>query len=95
MRFDNDVMRAEVDARTLRGILELSNQHAGTRLEERTGDFLYATEIDVRDGETYEIVTSSWVALDFNRKRYLGTTDIDFEKVEGVTTKGILTDAMN
>ncbi|MFW5729524.1 MAG: metallophosphoesterase [Spirochaetota bacterium] len=93
MRFDNDVMRAEVDASTLRSILERSNQHTATAFEERTGDFLYASEIDVEDGETYEIVTSSWVALDFNQERYLGT-EISFEQVEGVTTKGILTDAL-
>jgi hypothetical protein len=38
-----------------------------------------------------EIVTSSWVALDFNQQRYLGT-ETSFEQVEGVTTKGILTE---
>jgi 2',3'-cyclic-nucleotide 2'-phosphodiesterase (5'-nucleotidase family) len=95
MRFDNDVMRAEVDAATLRTILEHSNQHVDTPLAERSGDFLYATEVDVSDGETYDIATSSWVALEQNQQRYLGTTDIDFTKVEGVTTKGILTEAMN
>jgi 2',3'-cyclic-nucleotide 2'-phosphodiesterase (5'-nucleotidase family) len=94
MRFDNDVMRAEVDADTLRTILERSNQHAGTPVAERTGDFLYASEIDVEDSATYEIITSSWVALDFNQQRYLGTK-IDFEKVEDVTTKGILIEAMS
>lgn len=94
MRFDNDVMRAEVDADTLRTILERSNQHTATPISERTGDFLYASDIDVENGETYEIVTSSWVALDFNQQRYLGT-EITFEQVPEVTTKGILTDAMN
>lgn len=94
MRFDNDVMRAEVDADTLRTILARSNQHTGTPVAERTGDFLYASDINVEDRETYEIVTSSWVALDFNQQRYLGT-EIDFEKVENVTTKGILTEAMS
>ena len=95
MRFDNDVMRAEVDAATLRGILARSNQHEDTPLAERTGDFLYASDVEVEDGESYDIVTSSWVSLDFNQERYLGTTEIEFEKVEGVTTKGILTEAMN
>lgn len=93
MRFDNDVMRAEVDAATLRTILRRSNQHTATPVEERTGDFLYASDIEVEDGETYEIVTSSWVALDFNQQRYLGT-EISFAQVEGVTTKGILTEEM-
>ena len=94
MRFDNDVMRAEVDADTLRTILARSNQHTNTPVGERTGDFLYASDIEVAEGETYDIVTSSWVALDFNQQRYLGT-EISFEQVEGVTTKGILTEAMN
>ncbi len=94
MRFDNDVMHAEVDASTLRTILGRSNQHAETAFEERTGDYLYASEIDVEDGETYRIVTSSWVALDFNQQRYLGT-EVSFEQVEGVTTKGLLTEALD
>lgn len=99
MRFDNDVMRAEVDGETLRGIMALSNQHTETPLSERTGDFLYTSGLSgnrtIRAGRSYEILTSSWVALDFNQEGYLGTTSIEFEQVPDVTTKGILTDAMN
>ncbi len=94
MRFDNDVMEAEVDASTLRTILGRSNQHTATPFDERTGDFLYASDIEVEDGKTYRIVTSSWVALDFNQQRYLGTV-VSFAQVEGVTTKGILSEAMD
>jgi 5'-nucleotidase / UDP-sugar diphosphatase len=93
MRFDNDVMRATVDARTLRTILERANQHEITSLADRTGDFLYAGPVSIRDGAEYEIVTSSWVALDFNQMRYLGVT-VEFEKVPDITTKGILAGAM-
>ena len=94
MRFDNDMMHAEVDASTLHTILGRSNQHIETAFEERTGDYLYASDINVEDGETYRIVTSSWVALDFNQQRYLGT-EVSFEQIEGVTTKGLLTEALD
>jgi 2',3'-cyclic-nucleotide 2'-phosphodiesterase (5'-nucleotidase family) len=93
MRFDNDVMVATVDAPTLRSIMARSNQHKMRDLAERSGDFLYANALDIQDDREYRIATSSWVALDFNQEGYLGTM-IDFEQVEGVTTKGILTDAM-
>lgn len=93
MRFDNDVMVATVDAETLRTIMARSNQHEIRDLAKRSGDFLYASDLEIQDGREYRIATSSWVALDFNQERYLGTT-VTFDKVEGVTTKGILTDAM-
>jgi 5'-nucleotidase / UDP-sugar diphosphatase len=93
MRFDNDVMRATVDAGTLRTIMARANQHESASLGDRTGDFLYAGPVSIHDGEEYEIATSSWVALDFNQMRYLGVT-VEFEKVPDVTTKGILAGAM-
>ena len=95
MRFDNDVMVATVDGDTLKTILSVANQHRGTSLGDRTGDFVYSNDITPRAGRTYRIVTSSWVALPFNLMRYLNTTDVTFEKVEGVTTKQILSDALN
>jgi len=94
MRFDNDVMRATVDADTMRTILAHANQHEMDDLSGRTGDFLYTGGLEVRDGRTYEIVTSSWVALDFNQMRYLGTT-VEFEKIPDITTKGLLIEALN
>jgi 2',3'-cyclic-nucleotide 2'-phosphodiesterase (5'-nucleotidase family) len=94
MRFDNKVMEATVSAKTLRTVLSLSNQHLVDTLEDRTGDFLYASDIDVVDGRYYRIVTSSWVALDFNQKRYLGT-EIPFEEIPDITTKQILVSELN
>lgn len=93
MRFDNDVMRATVDAETMRTILAHANQHESSQLSQRSGDFLYTGGLTVRDGREYEIVTSSWVALDFNQMRYLGTT-LEFEQIPDITTKGILTARM-
>ncbi len=94
MRFDNDVMRATVGAETLRTILSRSNQHTMRDVVARSGDFLYSNDVSVVDGRRYDIVTSSWVALDFNQMRYLGA-EIAFEALPGVTTKGILLDALS
>ena len=94
MRFDNDAMRATVSADTLRTILARSNQHLVSSIQGRTGDFLYSSDVTVRDGRQYTIATSSWVALDFNQQRYLGATVV-FEKVPGVTTKGLLLEELN
>lgn len=94
MRFDNDVMRATVDADTMRTVLRHANQHLESDLRSRSGDFLYTGDLTVRDGREYEIVTSSWVALDFNQEGYLGTT-VEFEQIPEITTKGILVEAMN
>ncbi|MFW5828438.1 MAG: hypothetical protein ACOCU4_10110, partial [Alkalispirochaeta sp.] len=93
MRFDNDVMRATVDADTMRTILGHANQHLQDDLRSRTGDFLYTGNLTVQDGREYEIVASSWVALDFNQEGYLGTT-VEFEQIPEITTKGILVEAM-
>lgn len=94
LRFDNDVMVAEVDGATLAGILALANQNVNTPLLDRTGDFVYATPFTPEPDQTYKLVTSSWIALPFNVERYLGTSDISFEKVADVTTKGILVNAL-
>ncbi len=93
MRFDNKVMVAEVSPDTLRKILSISNQQNFENVYDRSGDFLYTNGIEVEDGRSYTIVTSSWVALDFNQKRYFGT-NIEFKQVPDVTTKNILIEAM-
>ena len=93
MRFDNDVMRATVDAATVRTILSRSNQHTMGDAAARSGDFLYSNAVSVVDGRSYDIVTSSWVALDFNQMGYLGV-EVAFEALPEVTTKGILLEAL-
>ena len=89
MRFDNDVMIATVDAATLEIILSMSNQHEMENVADRTGDFLYSSGIKKPLSGRYKIVTSSWVALDFNQMKYLGAT-VEFVKVPDITTKGLL-----
>jgi hypothetical protein len=96
-------MVTEVDGATLRTILATANQPVGSydalfedvNLDALTGDFVYATEVNVDDDATYRMVTSSWVALPFNQLGYLGVEGLTFETLPDVTTKGILLDALN
>lgn len=95
MRFDNDVVYVDVDGATLATILSSSNQDENTPVEARNGDFIYATPLDGIDPErTYRLVTSSFVALDFNQGPLLNVEGLEFTTIEGVTTKGITRDAL-
>lgn len=93
MRFDNDVMVAEVDAPTLRSILARSNQHLATDLGARSGDFLYTRPVAVQDGRRYRIATNSWVAAPANQERYLGVK-LEFSKAGNLRVKRALLDAL-
>lgn len=90
MRFDNDVMVATVDAETMSTILAGANLDQDTPLTDRHGDFVYASPLEVEPGVNYLLVTSSWIALDFNQLAFLGVEGIEFTQFEGVTTKGLL-----
>lgn len=95
MRFDNDVVYVDVDGATLEAILVGSNQDAGTPVEERKGDFIYATPLpQIEPDRTYRLVTSSFVALDFNQGPLLNVEGLEFTTIDGVTTKGITRDAL-
>lgn len=94
MRFDNDVMVADVDSETMATILSRANFDANTPLETLSGDFVYSSPLTVEPGRTYRLVTSSWIAMDFNQKNFLGVEGIEFEKLDGVTTKGLLAESL-
>ena len=94
LRFDNDVMRAEVDGETLQAILAIANQDADTPLDMRTGDFVYSTALEPQAGERYVMVTSSWIALPFNVGLYLGVEGIAFEQLPDISVKGLLRQAL-
>lgn len=94
IRFDNDVMVAEVDSGTMATIMSRANFDANTPVWVRSGDFVYASPLTVEAGRTYKLVTSSWIALPFNQQNFLGVSGIEFEKLDGVTTKGILADSL-
>lgn len=92
VRFGGDIRVAEVDGATLEGIMRLANQHQAASLDERTGDFVYAREIDIDPAATYRLATNGWTAQ--NQEAYLGTTDLEFVPVEGLELKQIVRDAL-
>jgi 2',3'-cyclic-nucleotide 2'-phosphodiesterase (5'-nucleotidase family) len=93
VRFDGDIRVAEVDGATLRRIMAQANQHEAATLEERTGDFVHAAELAVDPDATYRLATNGWTAT--NQRRYLGTDDLAFEQVDGLTLKGAVADALD
>jgi 2',3'-cyclic-nucleotide 2'-phosphodiesterase (5'-nucleotidase family) len=92
IRFDGDIVIAEVDGATLRRILSVANQHDAATLEERTGDFVHAEEFEVDPDATYRLATNGWTAT--NQQRYLGTDGLAFSPVEGLTLKGAAAEAL-
>jgi 2',3'-cyclic-nucleotide 2'-phosphodiesterase (5'-nucleotidase family) len=93
IRFDGDIVATEVDGATLRSILARANQHEAATLDERTGDYVHAAKVAVDDGETYRLATNGWTAM--NQARYLGTEDLEFAPVEGLTLKGAVANALS
>ncbi len=93
MRFNNDIMAAEVDSETLKQIAALCNQQNQTDIYKFSGDFLYTGDIEIESGKQYKIVTSSWAALESNQPKYFGQK-LKFEKIPYLTTKGIVTEAI-
>ena len=94
VRFDNEVMVAEIDGKTLESILAKANQHRYPSIENRSGDFLYANDIEIDPESTYQLATSAWIADSANQVRYLGV-ELPFEKLSDLTTKGLLIEALN
>ncbi len=93
MRFDNKVMMAEIDGASLRKILKRCNQHEEANINLRSGDFLYAGRVDIKDNKKYKIVTTGWVALDVNQEGYFGQK-INFEQIPNLITKGLIAEAL-
>lgn len=85
VRFDGKVMRASVDAATLRDILSRSNQDRGFAFERLTGDFVYASGPAIPDKTHLSLVTTDWCAG--RQKEYFGREDLRFTEVEGLRVK--------
>lgn len=85
VRFDGALQVADVSGETLSAIMQRTNQHRAASLEERTGDFVYAREIDLTPDARYRIATNDWTAT--NQESYLGTDDIVFQTVDGAMLK--------
>lgn len=94
IRFDNDLMVAQIDGETLEPILARANQHRLKSIEKRSGDFLYANEIEIDPERTYRLATSAWIADPENQLRYLGV-QLPFDELPDTTTKGLLMEALN
>ncbi len=93
MRFDNQVMCAEVDGKTLKKILKRCNQHENKDINSRSGDFLYTSHIEPKDDKKYKIVTTGWIALETNQENYFGQK-INFERMPNLITKGLIAEAL-
>jgi 2',3'-cyclic-nucleotide 2'-phosphodiesterase (5'-nucleotidase family) len=75
--FDSDAVTATVDGATLAEMLGRANQEPTTPLTEMRNNFVYATEIEPQEDETYTVVTAERVAQ--NARTLLGTEEITFE----------------
>lgn len=88
VRFDGDIRVATVSGAVLAQILTRANQHLATRLDQRTGDFVHAQAIDLDPAARYRVAVNGWTAQ--NQGPYLGTTDLDFQPVEGLMLKAVV-----
>ena len=92
VRFDGDLRVAEVSGETLATIMERANQHQAASLDQRTGDFVHAAQLDIDPGATYRLAVNGWTAI--NQSAYLGTEDLAFAAVEGLQLKSVVSDAI-
>ncbi|MBF9058123.1 bifunctional metallophosphatase/5'-nucleotidase [Rhodobacterales bacterium HKCCSP123] len=92
IRFDGDLRVAEVSGAELARILTRANQHRATSLDQRTGDFVHAAEIDIDPAATYRLAVNGWTAM--NQQVYLGTDALEFVPVEGLSLKAVVAEAL-
>ncbi len=94
VRFDGKLVTTEVDRATLDQILAITNQDGDIPLAARTGDFLYASPLELADKPTYKLVTNDWSAT--NQKSYFGREDLTFTEVTPtLPVKGTVLAALN
>ncbi|MEM8551990.1 MAG: metallophosphoesterase [Pseudomonadota bacterium] len=93
IRFDGSILTAQVRGATLAAIMGRANQHEAATLEARTGDFVYAREIQIDAEATYTIAVNGWTAR--NQEAYLGTQNVPFREVPGMMLKSTVMDALN
>lgn len=92
VRFGGDIQVAELSGAALQGILRLANQHNAASLDERTGDFVYASGLDIAPDATYRLAVNGWTAM--NQQSYLGTSDLAFQPVDGLELKALVRAAL-
>jgi 2',3'-cyclic-nucleotide 2'-phosphodiesterase (5'-nucleotidase family) len=91
VRFDGDIMTAEVPGETLAAILPRTNQHRAATLDARTGDFVYASSLTLAPSRRYRIAANDWTAR--NQRTYLGVEGIDFAAT-GLRLKAVVAEAL-
>jgi 2',3'-cyclic-nucleotide 2'-phosphodiesterase (5'-nucleotidase family) len=93
IRFDGGVVVAEIAPETLRGILRRANQDDDRPLADRSGDFVYANTVEVRDDRRYRLVANGWTRL--NAARLLGVTGLEFTEARTPTLRAMLAAALD
>lgn len=88
VRFGGGVSVASVTGEQLSAMLSRSNQFMAETLDGMTGDYVHVAAIDVDAAKTYRLAVNGWTAQ--NQEAYLGTTDLPFEKVEGLELKALI-----
>jgi hypothetical protein len=89
---DRDVVTATVDGATLQDIISIASLDASTPIRPLRSFFVYASDLKPRENELYILVTSTEVAR-FD-EGLLGTAEIEFEGVPGITVKSLLRTAL-
>jgi 2',3'-cyclic-nucleotide 2'-phosphodiesterase (5'-nucleotidase family) len=93
VRFDGKLMQAQVDRATLDAILTRCNQDGDIPLANRTGDFLYASPIELADKAAYTLVCNDWSAT--NQKSYFGREDLAFTEIPDLKVKATVAKALS
>ncbi|MDN2579262.1 5'-nucleotidase C-terminal domain-containing protein [Aquibium sp. ELW1220] len=88
VRFGGGVSVASISGEKLSAMLARANQFMAETLDGMTGDYVHVAEIDVDPAKTYRLAVNDWTAQ--NQQAYLGTTDLAFEKVEGLELKALI-----
>jgi 2',3'-cyclic-nucleotide 2'-phosphodiesterase (5'-nucleotidase family) len=92
IRFDGDIRVVEIGGAELARIMGRANQHLASSLDQRTGDFVHAAQIDIDPSATYRLAVNGWTAI--NQAAYLGTEDLSFETIEGLRLKAVVAAAL-
>jgi 5'-nucleotidase/UDP-sugar diphosphatase len=88
VRFGGGVSVAAITGAQLSAMLARANQFMADTLDGMTGDYVHVAEIDVDPAKTYRLAVNDWTAQ--NQQAYLGTSDLAFEKVEGLELKTLI-----
>ncbi len=88
VRFGGGVSVVSISGEQLAAMLARANQFMAETLDGMTGDYVHVAALDVDPARTYRLAVNNWTAQ--NQQAYLGTTDLPFEKVEGLELKALI-----